>query len=300
MPSSIANSQKTAAQAPSARGPAPSRSAPSGGNAGVAAPTFILDEKPSDSALLVAQDIWGLGNLSPLDYLFASTAIMNLVPKLNMGFVGCHLGRKFHRYAEDTGIWIDAFETDLTLSRLHKKKNSTIRLNEWRSDPALLKKDRYPSFVVVQAGAVCASLESVYGPAANGLKMTGKLFAADLMRVGSDGHAEGQKSPVNGPGGQSLHTFDEHKNALESVGLAIEGKYELGDSFMGAIRSGLRQSLKSLSELQSLGEPCQSQRRSAFCVQLQMWVTLYKLAQKREISAIGLLATKRRLPAAKP
>jgi len=292
----IGNRQITATQKLSASGSTRSQALPPDGDAAAAGTALTSDENPSDSALIVAQDIWGAGNLTPLDHLFCSTAIMNLVPKLSMGFIGRHLGRRLHRYSEDTGIWIDAFETDLVLSRLHKKKDSTIRLKEWNDNAALFKKSRYSTFIVVQASEICASLNTVYGQSANGLKADGRLFVADLMWSGVDSHGATRPGSVKGPGGQYLRTFDEHKGALAAAGLTIEGKYDLSDGLMSAVRNGFLQSLKTLSELRALNEPERSQRRFAFNAQLETWATLYILAQQRAISATAFLALKRGLP----
>ena len=60
---------------------------------GVSAAAAEADETPAESALVVAQALWGLGNLSPLDHLFGSTALISVSAKANLGFIGHHLGR---------------------------------------------------------------------------------------------------------------------------------------------------------------------------------------------------------------
>ena len=261
----------------------------SGGGVLAAAVGSTSDEKSAESTLVAAQDIWGLGNLSPLDHLFGSTAIMKLVPKLSLGFIGRHLGRRMHRYAEDTGIWIDAFETELALSRLHRKKSSNIRLNKWNKDATLLKKNRYAALVVVEPSQVCPSLEVVYGQCTSGLKLEGRILVADLMR-------SGMHRSIRGPAGGDLHSFDEHKNALASVGLTIEEEHDLTDNLMAAIRSGFCETLKMLRQLSM---PDRRERQVAYCDQLEVWGTLYALAQKRVIHAAGFLATKQSSSAVK-
>ena len=73
----------------------PSLAAGAGGpaNAGAAGKAKCLPE----GALAIAQNLWSQGNLSPLDTLFGSSAIVNLIPTKGFGFIGHHLA--------DGGIW---------------------------------------------------------------------------------------------------------------------------------------------------------------------------------------------------
>ena len=261
--------------------------------ASAAAPS-IVEEKPADSVLIAAQSLWGIGNLSPLDHLFASTAIVNLVPAMTMGFAGYHLGRRLHRYAEDTDIWIDAFEAEAAVSRMHLKKKTTIKLYDWNKDIARLKKNRYPTFMALQIGMLSPSLQSVYGPAADSLKNDGKLFAADLMWTSAQA-----PKPNDGKLAvyKSVHSIDEHKRAMAAAGMTIERTWDLTDGLLAAIRSGLLGSLATLTDLRELSEPRKSQRKAAFCSQLETWVSYYVMAQRKEIAALAFLAIKQTGPA---
>ncbi|MFZ1991022.1 MAG: hypothetical protein WAW96_14775, partial [Alphaproteobacteria bacterium] len=66
-----------------------------------------------DPALTICQDLWGHGNLSPLDDPFESRALVAVTPnkKSKLAFVGRHLGRRLHRFSKESGVWIDAFES---------------------------------------------------------------------------------------------------------------------------------------------------------------------------------------------
>lgn len=292
MPELIENTKKPVAPMRSAAEPSlrPGSSSHDSPAAGVS-PDQAMDKSNSESAFTLAQDLWGAGNLSPLDHLFGSTAIMKLVPKGGISFIGYHLGRRLHRYSEDTAIWIDAFEAEPSVSRFHLKKNSKIKLGKWAGGADLLKKNRYPNAVAIQASSVCPSLETVYRQCAQGLKSTGRLFAADLMFTDSGGGTP-QGESIVGPGGQKLLSPAQHKNALAAAGFKIEAEYDLTDGLIAAVRSGFRDSIKLVGELKALEEPQKGERITAFCAQLDTWGRLYTLAQKRLIIAKGFLAAR--------
>jgi hypothetical protein len=283
-------------------GPLPASSDKSEGHphgpAGHATPAAAAaDETPEESALVAAQTLWGRGNLSPLDHLFSATAVVNLVPKGNLGFIGRHLGHRLHRYAEDSEIWIDAIEAEPALSRIHKKKKTTIKSYSWSGDASPFKKDRYATFFVIQAGLFPAPLEAVYGQCANALKVKGKLFAGDLMWASADSRPASLSGNAGVLNEKSLHTFDEHKAAIASAGISIEQTTDMTEGFTAAIRAGILGAAKDIQEWRELGEPRKSQRKAALFAQFETWGILYALAQKRLIRAIALQGSKRQ-PAA--
>ncbi len=244
------------------------------------------DESLSESSLAVAQSLWSRGNLSPLDALFGATAIVKLIPTAGFGFVGSHLGHRLQKYADDTSVAVDAAEADPTLTRLYAKNKSSIKTTEWKPDAALFKKKRHQAFIALQMSALSGPLEIIYGQCATGLKVGGKLFAADLMETGA-------RNAGSGPdGGSTLRTIDEHVSSLKSVGFDIGNKGDLTENFLAAVRSGLLQSLAMLEDLRSPNASNRVQRTSAFALQLKTWKAMHGLAAARKIQAICILATR--------
>ncbi len=248
--------------------------------------------KPSASepGLAIAQDLWGRGNLTPLDSLFGAAAIVRLNPTAGFGFVGNHLGQRLRKYADDTGVAVDAAEAEPALTRLTAKGKSSIRAVAWKPDTALFKKNRHRAFIALQTGVLNDLPGIVYRQCAQGLKIGGKLFAADLMLSDSgDTARRGAGSGLPAP-----CPFDEHTAALKSAGFDVECRYDLTENFMAAVRSGLLQSLGMLQEFRGLEKAGRIERACAFAAQLETWKTLYSLAEARRLEAIGLLAVRAR------
>ena len=245
-------------------------------------------ETPEDSALVVSRTMWGPGNVTPVDHSVGATAIVKLgmVPKSTLGFIGCSLGERLYRYAKDTDIWVDAFETD-AVTVGPRIKHKSIKLNGWKTAPALFKANRYTTVIISQPSCVCPSLDTVFGQAAHGLKTGGVLYAVDLMRCAADTPA------IAGPTRQSLRTQDEHKAALDAAGFAIENEFDLTPDLMATIRAGFIKALEMFSELQEAEEPEKTQRQHALVKQLEIWGPLYLMARKRMLCAMGFLVVKR-------
>jgi hypothetical protein len=224
--------------------------------------------------------------------ILGGTALVKLVPTDSVGFIGIHLGHRLRKYADDTKRPVDGAEAEPTLTRSDANRKSSINSVEWKPDEPLFKNNRYQTFIVVQATALRAPLEIIYGKAANATKVGGKLFLGDLME--SNGVIADSMAPngVGATGEQALHSSDQHISALKSVGLEIECKYDLTTNFLAAVRSGFRQSLTMLEELRTSNENCRNQRTSAYAVQLETWRKMYNLATARKIELIGILATR--------
>lgn len=249
----------------------------------------------SEPALAVAQSLWGRGNLSPLDNLFAATALVKLVPRAGFGFIGHHLGQRLRRYAEDSGMKIDAAEAELALSRLYTSRKKAINTIEWKPDTPFFKLDRYDAFVVLQASALCTSLETVYAKSVRAVKVGGKLFAADLTGGNDTVGPASVRQRVQPLGGtQPLRTLDEHMAAIASVGFEIESTHDLTPNCLAAVRSGFFQALGMIEELRALDDTNGAQRMRAFAEQLEAWGGFYRLGEKREIGASGILAVRRK------
>ena len=249
------------------------------------------DESLSESSLAVAQSLWSRGNLSPLDALFGATAIVKLIPTAGFGFVGSHLGHRLQKYADDTGVAVDAAEADPTLTRLYARNKSPIKTTEWKPDAALFKKNRHRAFIALQMSALPGPLEIIYGQCATGLKVGGKLFAADLMETGSKNAGFG---PVGDgmPGGSTLRTIEEHVSTLKSAGFDVGNKGDLTENFLAAVRSGLLQSLAMLGDLRAPNASNRVQRTFAFALQLKTWKAMHDLAAARKLQATCILATR--------
>lgn len=258
-----------------------------------AEPAHLPKESPQDSAMAIAQAIWGRGNLSPLDASFGAIALVKLIPTGGFGFIGRHLGQRLSKFMEDTGAIVDAAEADSTLSRLYAKKKSPIRPVDWNRGAPVFKAKRHTAFMLFQASALGAPLEALYGQSAGALKPGGKLMAADLIEV-SRGSSEGAGSRCRADGEKlTLFCRDDHTQSLKAAGLTMESKFDLTADFLAGVRGGLSLSLKMLEEVRSCSGQTAAQRVAAFAVQLETWRTLYLLAQSRKLEVTAFLAAKR-------
>jgi hypothetical protein len=239
--------------------------------------------------LTLAQELWGHGNLSPLDDLFESQALVTLaVPKTaKLAFVGRHLGRRLQRYSKDTGLWIDAFEAEPALSLLYKEKDAKISFKPWDNSPKLLGSAKFTDVIAFQMSALCEELPAIYGLLGKSLKKGGRLFTADFMA--------GTASPRTRAGPallQNLKTLAEHKQALAASGFAVVKEFDLTQEVVVKIRHGFSASTEKLSEIRQLEQPLKRQMTAHYCVQLETWATAARLLEAGIITARALLAGK--------
>jgi hypothetical protein len=239
--------------------------------------------------LTLAQDLWGHGNLSPLDEIFETQALITLaVPKTaQVAFVGRHLGRRLQRYSKDIGVWIDAFEAGPALSLLHKDKDAKISFKPWSNSPKLLGSAKFTDVIAFQVSALCEELPALYGPLAKSLKKGGRLFAADFMAGAAAPRALAGPSVL-----RNLKTLAEHKQALATADLAVVKEFNLTQEVIVKIRHGFGASTEKLSEIRQLEQPLKRQMTAHYCGQLEMWATAAKLLEAGMISARALLADK--------
>ena len=257
--------------------------------AGQAGP--VKGEELADSMLTIAQHIWSRGNLSPLDMMFGSSAVVNLIPAKGFGFIGQHLGQRLRKYAEDCKADVEAAEADSTLTRAHLKAKSPIRLYPWKPEAPVFKKGRNVAFIALQASTLQGGIKAVYSQAAASLKPGGKLFAADLMLAGGDPDRV-KRICGNFLGGMAIASYQDHVTGLNAANVRVENKYDLTHQFLSSVRAGLQNSLGMLEGLSLLSEPDRVQRTGAFAAQLATWKSLYDLAEAQKIVVIGLLAVK--------
>jgi hypothetical protein len=256
----------------------------------------VKGEELAESVLAIAQHIWSRGNLSPLDTMLGSLAVVNLIPAKGFGFIGHHLGQRLRKYAEDSKADVEAAEVDSTLTRAHLKAKSPIRLYPWKPEAPVFKKGRYMAFIALQPSTLRGGIKAVYGQAAAGLKPGGKLFAADLMLTGSDPDRV-KRICGNFLGGMAIASCQDHVTGLNAASVRVENKYDLTHQFLSSVRIGLQNSLGMLEGLSLLSEPDRVQRTGAFAAQLATWKSLYDLAEAQKIVVVGLLAVKGSGPA---
>lgn len=256
------------------------------------APAPPRKESLQESALAIAQGIWGRGNLSPLDAPFGAIALVKLIPTGGFGFIGRHLGQRLSKYMEDTGAIVDAAEAESSLSRLYAKPKSPIRPVEWNQGAPVFKARRHTAFMLFQSSALDAPLEGLYSQGALALKPGGKLMAADMIEV-SQGSSKGAAGRCRADcANLTLTSLEEHARALKAAGLAMQNKFDLTADFLAGVRHGLNLSLKLLEEVRSASDQVAAQRVAAFGVQLETWRTLYQLAEARKIEVTALLAVR--------
>jgi hypothetical protein len=267
---------------------APARAAP-----GVKAPRSG-DHLVTDAPHVVAQDIWGRGNLSPLDVQFGSQAIMSLVPSKGFGFAGLHLGYRLLKYAEDMKASVDAAERDIALTRVYTKKSSSIRNVPWKSGSPAFKANRYESFIVAQASTLNMPLEALYQQSAMSLKGRGKIFAADLMEFKSGAGLGMKLRGVAAGEGWRFHSCEDHVKSIADAGFAIESRFDMSAALLASIRSGFYKSLGALAELRTSDQTDRPKHLAAYLEQIETWGTVYALVEAGKLEATGILAIKQR------
>ena len=255
----------------------PRKSSFSGTGAGEIA--HAPNEGLREASLAIAQELWGRGNLSPLDVPFSALALIRLIPSGGFGFIGRHLGQRLRKYADDTGAIIDAAEVDSRLTHLYAKRKSSVRPAEWGGDTALFKANRHNSFIVFQASFLGTPLKEVYSNTAVSLKQCGKLFAADLMEASLCTACWACQRCRADCENLSLAPLNTYSQTLESCGFAIDAKFDLTLDMLTSIRHGLSHSAKLLEKIKGSKEEWALQRIAAFGVQRENWRTLYYLAE---------------------
>jgi hypothetical protein len=238
---------------------------------------------------MLAQELWGHGNLSPLDEIFESQALVTLAvaKTAKVAFVARHLGRRLQRYSKETGLWIDAFEAEPALSLLHKDKDAKISFKPWDNSPKLLGSAKFTDVIAFQMSALSAELPAIYGLLAKSLKKAGRLFVADFMAG-----AAGARTRAGPALLQNLQPLADHKQALAAAGLAVLKEFDLTQDVVVKIRHGFSASTEKLSEIRQLEQPLKRQMTAHYCAQLETWATAARLLEAGMITARALLAGK--------
>lgn len=246
---------------------------------------LTADEGPFESGLAVAQDMWGAGNLTPFDSIFASRAIGTIVPTQGGNFATlCYqLGHRLFTFSREGGIWIDTFEAEPAVSKLEKRPKDKIKLAVWAPGTGQLGKNRLTHLAVLTPSRLKGSPEAIVKEASTALKKDGQLFYADMM-YGPNGR------PTKGQ--PRLARPDEVKYWLECAGLQFYSEVDLSGDVRVSILRGLHNSLNMLANIRKLHEPWRTQRFKAFEKELEEAVRLHLAMERHEAVAMGYYYTK--------
>ena len=243
------------------------------------------EEGPFESWLAVAQDIWGGGNLTAFDNVFASRAIGAMAPTqpASFGAVCYQLGRRLFTFSRESGIWVDAFEAEPALSRLEKRPKEKVKFAIWTQGKNQLGSARLTHIAVLSPSRLAGPHDSLVREAAEALKNCGSLFLADLVKTGND--------PAF-PGLPKLNAGAEYRSWLEAAGLKFYSEHNMTGDVRIALLGGLHHSLRMLANVRRLREPWKAQRLKAFQQELEFVVALHAALDRGDIAATGLLYTK--------
>jgi hypothetical protein len=240
------------------------------------------DEGPFESWLAVAQDMWGQGNLSPCDSVFASRAIGTIVPTQggNFGCVCYQLGHRLFTFSREAGIWIDTFEGESALSKLEKRPKDKVKLATWKTGSGQLGHSRLTHLAILSPSKLRVSPQALAAEASKALKKDGQVFLADI---------------VCGPKGKPAadrHRVEEWKTWLTNAGLKFYSELDITTDLRGALLRGLHNSMNMAANVRKLQEPWKSQRFKAFESELERVVVLHTAFERGLAAAVGLYFTK--------
>ncbi|GAA0535404.1 hypothetical protein FHS83_003186 [Rhizomicrobium palustre] len=244
---------------------------------------LTADEGPFESWLAVAQDMWGLANLTPVDGIFASRAIGTIVPTQggNFGCLTYHLGSRLFTFSREGGIWIDAFEAEPTISKMEKRPKDKVKLATWAPGKNLLAGKKMTHLAILSPSLMPGTVAQLIEEAAPAVKKDGQVFLADIMCAPS-----GRTMPL------WKHKPAEYKDWLEKAGLKFYSEIDLTDDVRVSLLRGLHNSLNMLANVRKLSEPWKGQRLRAFEKELEMIVTLHTAIERGWAVATGLYYTK--------
>lgn len=241
-----------------------------------------LDEGPFESGLAVAQDMWGAGNLTPFDSVFASRAIGTIVPTQggNFGCVCYQLGHRLFTFSREAGIWIDTFERESTLSKLEKRPKDKIKLAAWKPGSNQLGANRLTHCAILSPSKCTGSPHGLALEAAKALKKDGQLFVADVM------------CGPNGKPAADRRNAEDWKTWLCDAGLKFYSEIDVTTEVRGTLLRGLHNSINMAANVRKLQEPWKGQRFKAFEKQLEEVIILHTAFERGLAKAVGLYFTK--------
>lgn len=244
------------------------------------------NEGPAEARLAVAQDIWGAGNLTPLDNVLASTAIgvLAVTSKAKFGVLCHHLGHRLFRFSRDMDVWIDAYECEPAVSLLQKRAKDKIKLNPWNAADQPLGTNRFTKLAILNMKWGALPFERIVRDAAASLRPGGDLFVAGLVAANS------QTPPQSRA--WFLPSSDACKRAISSAGLTVGEVVDLSESVKSAIRKGLFDSMRALCGIRALGQPWRKLRLAAYLRDVEGAAGLYLDLDSGCVTAAGIRAAK--------
>lgn len=236
------------------------------------------DEGPFQSWLAVAQDMWGAGNLTPCDGVFASRAIGTIVPTQggNFGVATYQLGHRLFTFSREAGIWIDTFEGESALSKIEKRPKDKVKLATWAPGGNQLGSNRLTHLAILAPSRFSTTPHALSVDAAKSLKKDGQLFLADVMC---------------GPHGRSSNTrcrAEDYKKWLTDAGLKFYNEVDITSDVRVTLIRGLHNSLNMAANIRKLHDPWKAQRFQAFEKELESVVTLHMAFERGDAVAVGL------------
>ena len=248
------------------------------------------NESPFESWLAVAQDMWGEGNLTAVDRVFASAAIgaLAVTNKAIFGVVCYHLGYRLFCYSREIDIWVDAYECEPAVSTIQKRPKDKVKLSLWNATKRPLGTSRFTKLAVLCPSKISGSSVASSRDYANSLKPGGNLFLADIFA--RDDKAKAPSKTLLGD--LKLQSLADYQNALSQAGLTLYNVVDLTEDTKGAIRKGLYNSIGMLKNIRALSEPWRGQRLAAYYRELEFLSRLYQDLESGDVAANGIFAMK--------
>ena len=248
----------------------------------------------AESRQVMAQTLWGDGNLAPYDNVFAAGAVMALVLVTSSAFgvVAPRLAGRLKRLSEEIGVWIDASETEPVRFSLDRRKTDKVRKGTWESGKGVLRKERFTALYLAQPSQFANPLAALYAEGATGLRTGGQVFVADLVSTETYAQAVSLLPQVVVPGIVHLQREEDHRSALAAAKLEIQNEFDMTRDLMLAVRNAFLKALGKLSDVRALDQPWRNQRLVGFLAELECWFKLYRLIELGHVKAKGLLAAK--------
>jgi len=244
---------------------------------------LTADEGAFESWLAVAQDMWGLANLSPFDSIFASRAIGTIVPTQggNFGVLTYQLGYRLFTFSREGGIWIDAFEAESALSKLEKRPKDKVKLATWTPGSKQLAGKRMTHMAILSPSRMPGTLGEMIKEASGALKKDAQVFVADMMC-----------GPKGKPCSLWRYRPEDYRANLEANGLKFYSEMDITGDVRVALLRGLHNSLNMVANIRKLREPWKAQRFKAFEKELETVIALHLAIERGEAVAMGMYYTK--------
>jgi hypothetical protein len=229
------------------------------------------------AALTVAQDLWGAGNLSPLDEIFEAQALVTSPPTKasKLAVIAPNIGRKIQLYSKETGVWLDVFESAPELARFEREKGVKAAFKAWDNSPTLLGAAKFTDVFAFQVGALFGDdLPLTYDRIAKSLRSHGRAFFADILAA-----------PGAAP--SRLLALSAHYEAMAGAGWGISKETDLSRELILKICRGFHSNTEKLAELRKLDGPAKARMTAAFYTQLERWVRVAMQLQAGTMVAVG-------------